>query len=76
MVDTINPSVTEPAGGEFLIRRNFNAPRELVFKAWTETERLTRWWGPKGFTMLSCKLDLRPGGVFLYGMRSPDGHVL
>ena len=40
MVDTINPSVTEPAGGEFLIRRDFDAPRELVFKAWTETERL------------------------------------
>jgi len=58
---------------EFVITRVFDAPRNLVFKAWTEAERLTHWWGPKGFTMLSCKLDLRPGGVFHYSLHAPQG---
>src|SRR5450432_1874612 len=59
--------------GEFVISRTFDAPRSLVFNAWTDPEHLMKWWGPKGLTMLSSKLDLRPGGVFLYGMRTPDG---
>jgi uncharacterized protein YndB with AHSA1/START domain len=58
------------------ISRVFDAPRDLVWKAVTESERLTHWWGPKGFTMLECKVDLRPGGEFLYAMRSPDGHEM
>jgi uncharacterized protein YndB with AHSA1/START domain len=58
---------------ELVITRVFDAPRELVFKAWTEPKRLMRWWGPKGFTSPVCKIDLRPGGVFLNCMRSPDG---
>jgi uncharacterized protein YndB with AHSA1/START domain len=58
---------------EFMLTRVFDAPRELVWKAFTEAERLKHWWGPKGFKMLSCKLDLRPGGVFHYGMQAPDG---
>jgi uncharacterized protein YndB with AHSA1/START domain len=53
--------------------RVFDAPRDLVFKAFTEPERLVRWWGPKGFTTPSCKVDLRTGGVFHYCMRSPEG---
>ena len=57
----------------FFITRVFDAPRDLVFKAWTEAERLTHWWGPKGYTMEFCKLDLRPGGVFHFGLRAPDG---
>ncbi len=61
------------AGREILASRVFDAPRELVWKAFTESERLMRWWGPKGFTMQVAKLDLRPGGVFHYCMRSPDG---
>lgn len=61
------------AADEFVLSRTFDAPRDLVFKAWTEADRLANWWGPKGFTMLSCQLDLRPGGTFLYGMRAPDG---
>jgi uncharacterized protein YndB with AHSA1/START domain len=56
-----------------LITRVFDAPRDLVFKAWTDCERLTRWWGPKGFTTPLCKIDLRPGGVSHYCMRSPEG---
>jgi uncharacterized protein YndB with AHSA1/START domain len=53
----------------FVISRTFDAPRELVYKAWTEPERLTQWFGPKGFTMPACTMDLRPGGVFHYGLR-------
>src|SRR5215468_2760397 len=60
----------------FVITRVFDAPLDLVFKAWTEAERLTHWWGPKGFKMLSCKLDLRPGGVFHYGMQAPNGAAM
>ncbi|MBI3507931.1 MAG: SRPBCC domain-containing protein [Proteobacteria bacterium] len=58
---------------EFTISRVFEAPRALVFKTFTDAAHLARWFGPKGFTMQACKLDLRPGGVFHYGMRSPDG---
>jgi uncharacterized protein YndB with AHSA1/START domain len=57
----------------FEIQRVFDAPREQVWKAWTEPERLKQWWGPKGFTVHTCKVDLRPGGIFLYGMNAPDG---
>jgi uncharacterized protein YndB with AHSA1/START domain len=60
----------------FTISRTFDAPRELVWKAFTEAERLKQWWGPKGFKVTAAKLDLRPGGVFHYGMRSPEGHVM
>ncbi len=69
-------AATKSVKSEFLLTRTFDAPRELVFKAWTECEHLMRWWGPKGFPMLSCKNDLRPGGVFHYGMRSPDGREM
>ena len=58
---------------EFIISRVYDAPRERVWQAWTEQERLKHWWGPKGFAIHTCKVDLRPGGVFLYGMRAPDG---
>src|SRR5512143_3627345 len=55
------------ADGELVITRVLDAPRDLVWKAWTEPERLMHWWGPKGFVMQTVKLDLRPGGVFHYG---------
>jgi uncharacterized protein YndB with AHSA1/START domain len=51
----------------------FDAPRELVWKAWTDPERMQRWWGPKHFTAPVWKIDLRAGGVYLYCMRSPEG---
>jgi uncharacterized protein YndB with AHSA1/START domain len=60
------------AAEEFTYSRTFDAPRHLVWKAHTEAERLKHWWGPKGFTMLACTVDLRPGGLFHYRMRSPD----
>lgn len=57
----------------FIISRQFNAPRELVWKSWTEVERLKQWWGPKGFIVHTARVDLRPGGMFHYGMTAPDG---
>lgn len=58
---------------EFSIAREFKAPRELVWKAWTEGARLAQWWGPKGFGIEVKRLDLRPGGIFLYSMVKPKG---
>src|ERR1022692_443042 len=61
---------------ELVITRIINAPRELVFKAFTESERLAQWWGPKGSEINVNKLELHPGGTFLYNMETPDGHVM
>lgn len=58
---------------EFTLTRTFDAPRDLVWKAFTESERLMHWWGPKGFKMKVAQLDLRPGGLFHYAMTAPDG---
>lgn len=58
---------------EFVYTRVFNAPRELVFKVWSEVDHLKKWWGPRGFEWGTAKLDFRPGGVFHYSMRTPDG---
>ncbi|MBW4422671.1 MAG: SRPBCC domain-containing protein [Myxacorys californica WJT36-NPBG1] len=55
------------------ITRVFNAPRELVFKAWTDPKHIEQWWGPKGFTTRVLELDLRPGGRSRYVMVGPDG---
>jgi len=58
---------------EITITRVFDAPRELVWKAWTEPEHFMRWWGPKNFTAPFCTIDLRVGGAYLNCMRSPEG---
>lgn len=58
---------------EFTITRIFDAPPNLVWKAWTEPEQVMRWWGPKVFTSPVAKIDLRAGGKYLYAMRSPEG---
>ena len=58
---------------EVVITRVFDAPRDLVWKAWTEPEHLMRWWGPEHFTAPMCRVDLRMGGKFVYCMRSPEG---
>lgn len=63
----------QPGEQELVITRIFDAPRELVFKAWTEPERVKRWWGPKGFTAPVCEIDLCPGGAWFSCMRSPNG---
>lgn len=58
---------------EVVITRVFDAPRELVWKAWTEPEIVKQWWGPKGFTSPFVRIDLRVGGEYLNCMRSPEG---
>jgi len=58
---------------ELVITRVFDAPPRLVFKAWTEPARLVQWWGPQGFTVPACAMDVRPGGAFRFRMRGPDG---
>jgi uncharacterized protein YndB with AHSA1/START domain len=64
---------TGSAQGEIVITRVLDAPRGLVFEAWTEPEHVKRWWGPNGFTTPVVRIDLRPGGVWHNCMRSPDG---
>ncbi|HEY4163021.1 MAG TPA: SRPBCC domain-containing protein [Dongiaceae bacterium] len=61
------------SAGVLEITRVFEAPRALVFKAWTDVAHLARWWGPKGFTVMSYKADARVGGKFRFGIRSPEG---
>ena len=56
-----------------VITRVFDAPRELLWKAWTDPKYVMQWWGPKGFTAPTCKIDFRVGGKFLCCMRAPDG---
>ena len=58
---------------ELVITRIFDAPREIVFKVWTTAEHLKQWFGPKGFTVPMCEMDLRPGGAFRFVFRGPDG---
>jgi len=65
--NTVNE--TEP----MVITRVFDAPRELVWKAWTDPKYVMQWWGPKGFTAPFCEIDFRVGGKFLLSMRTPDG---
>ena len=60
---------------ELTIKRLFNAKREIVFKMWTEPEHVSKWFGPKGFTVENCVLELKPGGQFLVNMKRPDGKI-
>ena len=55
------------------VSRTFEAPLELLWKAWTEPEHFMKWYGPKGFTAPTCEIDLREGGRHLWSMLSPDG---
>ena len=68
-------SVLSPDKRDLVITRTFDAPRELVFKAWTDPTHVAQWWGPKYFTNPVCELDVRPGGAILIHMRGPDGVV-
>ncbi len=61
---------------EFVITRTFDAPRNLVWAAWTDVKHLKEWFGPKGFKIIACDMDLRKGGEFHYGMQSPDGFTM
>jgi len=68
-----NAVVTEQTERELIIERVFDAPRELVFKCWTDPEHLARWIGPKGFSGTIVACELREGGNFRAHMHGPDG---
>ena len=61
------------AGKEFAISRVYDAPRDLVWKAWTQGERLAQWWGPRGSKVRVLKLEVRPGGMFHYSFEYQPG---
>jgi uncharacterized protein YndB with AHSA1/START domain len=58
---------------EFIVEREFAAPQTLMFEVFTQPEHLKRWWAPKPYTVPTCTIDLRPGGIWHYSMRSPEG---
>jgi uncharacterized protein YndB with AHSA1/START domain len=75
---TENQSInnTRMEDNEFVITREFNYPRDLVFKAWSDAEHLQNWWGPIGFKLSVTEFDFSPGGVFHFSMKSADGHEM
>lgn len=66
----MNPA-PEPAANEIVTTRTFDAPRALVFEAWTRPEHVDRWWGPDGFETVTEHMDVHPGGEWRYTMRHP-----
>jgi uncharacterized protein YndB with AHSA1/START domain len=64
---------TATKSAEFVISRVFDAPRNLVWKCFTDPEHMRQWWGPKGFTVVASKMDLRVGGTYHYGLKAPNG---
>lgn len=65
----------DPTEYNTTMQRTFDAPRERVWNAWTDPERVKQWWGPEGFTVPRCELDVRPGGALRIDMEGPDGTV-
>ncbi|MDR6883997.1 SRPBCC family protein [Bacillus sp. 3255] len=68
-----NDTTATVNGPELIVTRMFSAPRELVFRTWTDPAHLTNWWGPQGFTLTIHSIDVKPGGVWRYTMHGPDG---
>ncbi len=66
--------VTTPTDREIVLTRVFDAPRHLVFEAFTQPELLQRWFGPRGWSMPVCEVDLKVGGTFRFVLRGPDGN--
>ena len=58
---------------EIIVTRVFDAPRTLVFKAWTDPKHLAHWWGPNGFTITTYEMEFKPGGIWRFIMHGPDG---
>ena len=63
----------DTADREIVLSRVFDAPRELVWDAWTDPQQVVEWWGPKGFTTTIHEMDVRPGGIWRHTMHGPDG---
>jgi uncharacterized protein YndB with AHSA1/START domain len=73
MEKTSSATVTTPSERDIVITRTFDAPRTLVFEAWTKAEHVTQWWDPSGAPLSVCEIDLRPNGAFRFVNRGPDG---
>ncbi|WP_252699017.1 SRPBCC family protein [Natronosalvus vescus] len=65
----------DPSEYDLTITRTFDAPREAVWAAWVDPDQVAAWWGPEGFTVPRCELDVRPGGSFHVDMEAPDGTI-
>lgn len=65
--------VATPTDREIVLTRTFDAPRRLVFAAWTEPELLRQWYGARGWNLVECEVDLRVGGTWRFVSRGPDG---
>jgi uncharacterized protein YndB with AHSA1/START domain len=70
---TRGATVTTPSEREIVITRIFNAPRTVVFEAWTKTEHVAQWWDPNRIPLAVCEIDLRPNGTFRFVNQGPDG---
>jgi uncharacterized protein YndB with AHSA1/START domain len=68
-----NKFVGDTTDREFKVSRLLNAPRDLVFKAWTDPKHVAKWWGPDGFTSTVVKMDVKPGGISRIIMHGPNG---
>jgi uncharacterized protein YndB with AHSA1/START domain len=66
-------TLTMPSDREIVLTRVFDAPRRLVFEAWTKPEHVARWYGCRGSTLSVCNIDLRVGGAYRFVLRAPDG---
>ena len=73
-MNNIGPvTITTPNDRQIVVTRLFDAPRAVVFEAWTKAEHVTRWWDPSGVPLAICEIDLRPNGAFRWVNRAPDG---
>lgn len=72
----VNSTMVQADENELVITHTFEAPRDIVVKAWTEPDHLKHWWGAKGFTLHIAGFDFRPGGLFHYSQTSPEGHEM
>jgi uncharacterized protein YndB with AHSA1/START domain len=70
--NSANPTISKVEGKALILERVFHAPRDLVFKAFSEAEHLKQWYGPRGYTLDVCTVDLRPGGSWHYCMKKID----
>ena len=66
-------TIRTPGDRQIVVTRLFEAPRTLVFEAWTKAEHVAHWWDPSGVPLAVCEIDLRPGGAFRWVNRAPDG---
>jgi uncharacterized protein YndB with AHSA1/START domain len=72
VIKTATP-IADTQDREIVITRLINAPRDLVFEAWTDPQHLEKWWGPNGFSTTTKEFDFREGGQWIHTMHGPDG---